>query len=550
MIVRTQQQRRFAFVLSVLFLVGTSSWAQVQPQTRAERTGYRETSRYADVIEFVEALEAAGAPVSVQYIGKSPEERKIPLVIASRPLPRDRQEARRQNKPIVCIQANIHAGEVEGKEASLMLLRDLSLSDDANLLDKLVLLVLPIYNIDGNEQFGPQSRHRRHQLGPELVGVRTNGQGLDLNRDYVKLEAPETQAAMEHVFTTWDPDVFLDLHATNGTLHGYHLTYSPPLNPATAPGILAYTRDELLVDVRKSMRRRYGLRTFDYGNTPRWNFADKPFAWYSSAPLPRYSTNYVGLRNRIGILSEAMSHISFEDRVKATYRFVQLILERIAADAERVIELTHQADLQVKAWGADAATATAPELGVRFEFASRGREKVLLDRIETPELRDTKPADRPPGPPEDVIEYEMEIYDRFQATRTRRLPTAYFFTEDLPEVVKLLTMHGITVERLRSDWSGSVETFQIETVRRADRPYQGHRLMSLEGTFVSQEIIIPAGRCFVRTAQPLGLLIFQLLEPESLDGVAAWNLLDKRCRAKSSFPLVKCCSWSSTFTDR
>jgi len=547
--IRTESKRRFALVFfCVVFLGETLGWAQVEPQTRAERTGYRETSRYNDVIEFVEMLEAAGAPLSVRCIGSSPEGRKIPLVIASRPLPRDRQEARRQNKPIVCIQANIHAGEVEGKEASLMLLRDLSSSEGGDLLEKLVLLVLPIYNIDGNEQFGPQSRHRRHQLGPELVGVRTNGQELDLNRDYVKLEAPETRAVMEHVFTTWDPDVFMDLHATNGTLHGYQLTYSPPLNPATAPGILAYTRDELLIDVRKSMWQRYGLRTFDYGNTPRWGFADKPFAWYSSAALPRYSTNYVGLRNRISILSEAMSHISFEDRVNATYRFVRLVLERIAADAERVIELTHQADLQVTQWGANPTTA--PELGVRFEFASRGREKVLLDRIETPELRDTKPADRPPGPPEDVVEYEMEIYDRFRATRTRRLPTAYFFTEDLPEVVKLLTMHGIVVERLRADWSGPVETFRIETIRRAERPYQGHRLLALEGEFVSQEKIIPAGCYFVRTAQPLGLLVFQLLEPESLDGVVAWNLLDERCRAKSLLPLVKGYSRISTFTDR
>jgi len=512
---------------------------QVSPQTRAERTDYKETSLYEDVIGFVETLETRGAPVSMEYIGTSPSGRKIPMVVAARPLPADRAEARRRNRPIVCLQANIHAGEVEGKEAVLMLLRDLSAaSQGGGLLDKLVLIVLPIYNIDGNEKLGPQSRNRRHQLGPEQVGIRYNGQGLDLNRDYVKLEAPETRAAAEHVFATWDPDVYVDLHATNGTIHGYQLTYAPPLHPDTVGCIQAYARDELLIEVRKAMHARYGLHIFDYGNTPRWDFADKPFGWYASAPIPRYGTNYVGLRNRISILSEAMSHLPFEDRVGATYRFVRLILEKIARDADRVVELTRRADLQVTAWGAEPQKA--PELGVRFEFASRGREKVLLDRSETPEMRDRRPKNRPPGPPEDVVEFETEIFDRFKATRTRRFPSAYLFTENVPAVAELLARHGIVVERTRSPWRGSAESFKISAIDKAERTYQGHKLVRLEGTFVSQQVTIPPGRCIVRTAQPLGILIFQLLEPESLDGVTTWNLLDPHLQLGRPYPIIKC----------
>ena len=528
---------------SLLILLATlaplARGQQVSPQTRAERTDYKETSLYEDVIGFVETLKARGAPLSMEYIGTSPSGRKIPMVVAARPLPADRAEARRLNRSIVCIQANIHAGEVEGKEAVLMLLRDLSAAPQGGgLLEKLVLIVLPIYNIDGNEKLGPQSRNRRHQLGPEQVGMRYNGQGLDLNRDYVKLEAPETRAVAEHVFTTWDPDVFVDLHATNGTLHGYQLTYSPPLHPDTVPCIQTYARDELLIEGRKAMHARYGLHIFDYGNTPRWDFADKPFGWYASAPLPRYSTNYVGLRNRISILSEAMSHLPFEDRVGATYRFIRLILEKIAGDSARVVELTRRADLQVTTWGAEPQKA--PELGVRFEFASRGREKVLLDRSETPEMRDRRPKNRPPGPPEDVVEFETQIFDRFKATRTRRFPSAYLFTENVPPVVELLARHGIVVERTRSTWRGPAESFKITAIDRAERTYQGHKLLRLEGTFVSQEVTIPAGSCIVRTAQPLGILAFQLLEPESLDGVAAWNLLDAHLQLGRPYPIVKC----------
>lgn len=508
------------------------------PQTRAEITDYQETSHYEDVITFIRALQRKAAPISLQFIGTSHEGHRMPLVLAGRPLPTSPRMAHRLGKPIVCIQANIHAGEVEGKEAALMLLRDMSAGPLGAFLDKLILIVLPIYNIDGNEAFGPQSRHRPHQLGPEQVGLRANGQGFDLNRDYVKLEAFETRAAMQHVFLYWDPDVFLDLHATNGTLHGYHLTYSPPLHPDTEPGVLTYTRDELLTDVRRTIRSRYGLETFDYGNTPRWNFRDKPFAWYTNRPEPRYGTNYLGLRNRISILSEAMSHLPFKERVDATYRFVQVILEKVARDADRIIALTHRADLKVTQWGLNCEKA--PAMGVRFDFASRGREQVLLDRIETPAMRERKPRNRPPGPPQDVTKLGMEVYDRFRATRKRPFPAAYIFGPELAHLARFLLGHGIVVEKCLEPWHGPVESFQIKTIQRATRAFQGHRLLTIEGTFTPQSTSMPEGNFLVRTAQPLGILLFQILEPESLDGVAAWNLLDDHLLVDKAFPITKC----------
>ncbi len=523
------------FSLALAQEASVESW----PRTRAERTDYQETSRYQDVIEFLDALVDKGAPISVYTIGTSTAGRQIPMVIAASPLPADPAAARRSNKPIVCIQANIHAGEVEGKEATLMLLRDLSNSTQpGGLLEKLVLIVLPIYNIDGNEQLGPQRHHRSHQLGPEWVGIRYNGQGLDLNRDYVKLEAPETRAAVDNIFTTWDPHVFLDLHATNGTLHGYQLTYAPPLHPDTAKVILDYTRDELLVEVRKTARNRYGLELFDYGNTPRWDFADKPFAWYASRPEPRYSTNYMGLRSRISILSEAMSHLPFKDRVEATYQFVELILEKIARDATRVVDLTAQADRQTIEWG--LSPENAPELGVRFDHASRGRETILLDKSETPALRDQQPKDRPPGPPENVVEFETDIITRLAATRTRRFPAAYLFGPDLGNVAELLERHGVLVEKTDQPWRGEVESFRIETINIRGKSFQGHHLVTLEGTYSSEQKSLPVGSYLVRTSQPLGRLLFQLLEPESLDSVAAWNLIDGKLQAGRDYPIVKC----------
>ena len=192
--------------------------ARALPRTRAERTNYLETSHYADVIAFLDSLHAAGAP-AWRSIGTTNEGRAIPVIVLSRPLVATPADAKRLGRPVVYVQANIHAGEVEGKEALLALIRDLWFSDKPNVLDSVVLVANPIYNADGNERFAPQARNRYEQNGPELVGQRPNAQGLDLNRDYVKAEAPETRASLA-AMTAWDPDVFVDLHTTEDRKSG------------------------------------------------------------------------------------------------------------------------------------------------------------------------------------------------------------------------------------------------------------------------------------------------------------------------------------------
>src|SRR5688500_15571515 len=214
-----------------LLLVGLLGAAPLAAQsTRAERSGYKETSTYADVLSFLDTLQAKRAGVRVWTLGKTHEGRALPVVLASRPLVSGADEARASGKPIVYVQANIHAGEVEAKEIAQMLLRDLTLGPLRPLLDSLVLLVVPIYNVDGNEALASGEANRPGQNGPAIVGRRANGQGLDLNRDYVKLEAPETRGSAA-LLAAWRPHLFVDLHTTNGSYHGYALTWSPGLNP-------------------------------------------------------------------------------------------------------------------------------------------------------------------------------------------------------------------------------------------------------------------------------------------------------------------------------
>jgi len=215
-------------------------WACLTPAlagqaTRAERTDYRQTSSYADVLGFLDSLQTMTDDLRVGTLGSSPEGRAVPYVIAARPMASSPAEAQRSGKPVIYLQANIHAGEVEGKEAAQMLLRDLTVGPLRALLDKIVLLVVPIYNTDGNERWGAGEQNRPGQNGPEPVGQNTNSQGLNLNRDYVKMEAPETRGSAALILS-WDPDLFMDLHTTNGSYHGYVLTYAPGLNPNSNPG--------------------------------------------------------------------------------------------------------------------------------------------------------------------------------------------------------------------------------------------------------------------------------------------------------------------------
>jgi len=184
--------------------------------TVAETSNYLSTSRYEDVMNFIAAIQQGDPDLRVETFGTTNEGRALPLVIAGPPGVVDPASARATGLPVIFVMANIHAGEVEGKEAAQMLLRDLTLGPLRPLLDSIILLVVPIYNADGNEALAPQEINRPEQNGPPRVGRRANGQGLDLNRDYVKLEAPETRAS-EDLLDRWNPDLFIDLHTTDAT---------------------------------------------------------------------------------------------------------------------------------------------------------------------------------------------------------------------------------------------------------------------------------------------------------------------------------------------
>jgi len=513
---------RICSVLSVLSVLSVPSIA-VSQQTTAERTDYAATSSHADVLAFLDSLARAGAGIRRATLATSPRGREVPFTVASRPLVDGPAEAHRSGKPVIYVQAGIHAGEVEGKEAAQMLLRDLTLGALRPLLDSIVLILVPIYNTDGNDGFGPAERNRPGQNGPAVVGVRPNGQGLDLNRDYVKQEAPETRGAAA-IIAAWDPDLFVDLHTTNGSYHGYALTYAPGLNPNSTPAN-DWTRDRMLPELRKRMRERHQREVFWYGNFRNQHPDSLILGWETYDPRPRFGTNWFGMRGRVSILSEAYSNADFRARVGATYEFVLEILRLAATERATIRGL------------ADRAVPLPDSLTLRSELGQARLEDVIAEI--------TQPAGEGAGSFSRrrrtgvYRTIRMPVFDRFQPARREAIPAAYLLPPEHAPLAQLLRGHGVRVARLGAGWEGPTEGFRVDSVIAATGAFEGHREVRVEGRWQPRATSVTAGWFLVSTSQRLGLLAAYLLEPASEDGFVTWNLFDRDLRRGRDAPVLR-----------
>jgi hypothetical protein len=493
--------------------------------TRAERTGFRETSSYADVLGFLDSLQRAAPEIRVGTLGTSAEGRRVPYVIVSRPLVSSPPEAHRSGKLVVFLQANIHAGEVEGKEAAQMLLRDLTTGTLRPALDQMVLVVIPIYNADGNERLAPGEQNRPGQNGPAAVGLNTNGQRLNLNRDYVKMEAPETRGAAA-LLLAWDPDLFIDLHTTNGSYHGYVLTYAPGLNPNSNPSA-DLVRDRLLPAVRERMQRRHGQRTFPYGNFRNQHPDSLIQGWETYDARPRFGTNWMGLRGRLSVLSEGYSNAEFRTRVSATYNFLREVL-LLVAEQHTAIKAAIQ-----------ASDRSRPDsVAIRSVLAPPTTQEVVAEITEAVGDGNGGYARRKRTGVYRAI--RMPVFDRFVASRKEAIPSAYLIPARLREIVELLRRQGIVVESVPQPWRPAVNSFRIESLS-VQPLFEGHRTVQAEGHWQRESLdtALATGWYLVRTDQRLGVLAAYMLEPASEDGVVTWNLLDRELQPDSTYPILR-----------
>jgi hypothetical protein len=527
-------------IIAALLLLSTMSQAQDNTlKSHAELTNYEETSRYDDVLRFFDELQKRSPLVRVTSFGTSVEGRALPLVILSDPPISQPRDARASGKPIVFVFANIHAGEVEGKEAMQHMARRIVLGDMRSLLDKLIILIAPIYNADGNEKINVMNRTA--QNGPlGGVGVRENAKGLDLNRDYMKLESPEAQSLVR-LFNRWDPHLTVDLHTTNGSYHGYHLTYSIPLNPTIDPRIIAYHREKMMPAIAKAMLAQHKFRTYYYGNfegeAPKPGAPDKR-RWEAFTHQPRIGQNYVGFRNRLTILSEAYSYLDFRRRVEVTEAFVEEILKYSAAHGAEMSQLANQVDLETIRRG----LAGPPfQIGVEYEMKPLPKSVEILVGEVTKVKNPRSGRDMTVMLEDKFTKVVMQDYGLFAAKRSVTTARAYVFRREdgTRAVIDKLLQHGIAVEELTGPLTTEVESFVIDSVKKAGRPFQGHTAVTLSGKYKKETLTFPVGSILVRAAQPLGTLAAYLLEPESDDGLTSWNFLDSYLDLGKTHPIYK-----------
>jgi len=488
------------------------------PRTAAEESGYRATSRYADAAGFCRRLAEASPLVRSAELGTTFEGRRLPLLILADPPVATPQAAARSGKLVVFAFGNIHAGEVDGKEALMMLARDLLLDSRGRriphppLLKELVVVVAPVLNADGNERLG--KTNRPGQNGPEETGTRANAQGLDLNRDFTKLESPEVRAVVRFV-RQWKPAIVIDTHTTNGSYHRYMITYDGPRNPAAPAGLVALA-GEFLPAVSRRMDAAGPYRSFFYGN-----FAAEHTRWEPYPAQPRFGVQYLGLRNCLGILSESYSYAPFRDRCLASLGFVRGCLEGAAARRKEI-----RGALRL------GSRPAGNEVPLVQRMAPLPQPVTVLGWEEERRNGRSFPTDRP-------RDYAVEYLGRCETVVSVRRPYAYLLPAEETRAAANLQRHGIEVEELTRDAAVPAEAYRLDRVSQAPTPFQGHRLTSVEVTPVAETRRLPRGTLVVSTRQPLGTLASYLLEPQSEDGLCAWNFFDHALKEGGTFPVVR-----------
>ncbi|MGQ9806240.1 MAG: M14 family metallopeptidase [Chlorobiales bacterium] len=494
--------------------------------TVAEKSNYESTSRYSDVVAFLHELKSHSSQMTLHTFGKTTEGRDLLMAVFSELPIYSPIQALKSQKPIVLLQNNIHAGEVCPKEASMRLMRELVFGNLNALLNHLIILVIPIYNADGNERIS--EANRLSQVGPEKgVGVRTNALGLDLNRDYMKIEAQETEHLIGDVYIQWSPEVIIDGHTTDGSRHGYDLTYGFPQNPNAYKKLIDFTRDTMLPAVRERIKKDTGIEMFYYADFLDFRHPEKGWATYSHHA--RYGASYGGLQNRIAILMETYSYVSFKRRITAAYHFMRECLKFTARNASRIKALVREAEL-------DAITR-GTFYDEKKNIIGLDIEKVAFEKPVTVIGYEIKEKKNPDGtitylPTTKKKLYSAPYFGKYRITRSVARPLAYLIPKAEHRIIKKLKQHGIAVEMLLSKLTATVEYFKVNDIKVSEQCFQGHREVTISVERIPTKKTFQHGDFVVPMSQPSSHVAAGLLEPDSDDSLAHWNAFDNYLTGK------------------
>jgi hypothetical protein len=487
-------------------------------RTRAEQTDYRETPTYAETLEFARRLERASRVVRVTEFGRSGEGRALPLVVVAKGGAFTPALSRAAGKLVVLVQANIHAGETDGLDAGLTLLRDMAITKSReSLLDRVTLLFIPVYNVDGFERRSPYNRI--NQNGPAEMGWRGTATNLNLNRDYMKADAPETRAWLR-LWNEWSPDLFIDCHVTDGADFRYNITYQYEQHQNVPEPLLGWMNsafDSRVVPAAESS----GNLLAPYITLR--DSRDPAKGIEGFIETPRYSTGYTPARNRPGLLIETHMLKDYRTRVRGTYDLVAAVLAELNRDPAGLRRVLRETDEAITAEG--RTYDPARRVPLRLEFT----DKTEPFKFKGVEFR-VEPSDVSGGDRivygDKPVDLTVPYFNDARVTVSVAPPLYYVVPPQWADVISVLAAHGLQLKRLAEPTTLEVESYRFADVRWSPAPFEGRNTVTQKHTTLRERRLYPQGSVVVPLAQASARVAVHLLEPDSPDSFVSWGFFN------------------------
>jgi len=475
-----------------------------------------ESPNYENTIRYFEKFQSKTPFVKIRTIGYSHQRREIKVVIVSKDKIFNPIEARRKNKLVVLIQNGIHPGEVEGKDACMLMLREILITKEKeDLLKNVVLLIIPVLNVDGHERRSPFNRP--NQNGPKQMGWRTNALNLNLNRDYLKAESNEIKAFLS-LFNQWLPDFFIDNHTTNGADYQYHITYAIPTHQNLDKNLVDFVKAKFLPE----MISRVENDGFIVGPYMDFKHGTIESGILDLAAPPRLSHGYLAAQNRIGLLVETHSLKPFDNRVFSTKSMMEHTIKILNENYKEVLSLNKQADynptetylLQKKKFPLVLTESGNFEL-YKFKGFEWYEEysSVIGGTVR-------KYTNKP-------IEIEIPLFNQCKSKVKISLPDAYLIPNEFKFVIDKLLLHDVKVFTVLTSTLFDVEKYKFTNVTFSKRPYEGRFQPSFTSHLYKEKVQLQKGWYLVPTNQRTLRIIVQLLEPDGVDSLLSWGFFNQ-----------------------
>ncbi|NWF48971.1 MAG: M14 family metallopeptidase [Ignavibacteriaceae bacterium] len=490
---------------------------KIPPQwlTKFEKSGKTESPNYDQTLKYFQMFESFSPYVKIRSIGLSPQKREIKIIIVSKDKAFSPEKAKQTGKAIVLIQNGIHPGEIEGKDACMLLLREMLVTrEKEHLLDKVILLIIPVLNVDGHERVSPFNRP--NQNGPLKMGWRTNALNLNLNRDYLKADTPEIQSFLK-MFNEWLPDFMVDNHTTNGADYQYHVTYGLATHQNIDRGLLEWIQKKYLPYLIQSVEND-GFLTGPY-----MEFKDSIIEkGILDLPVPpRLSHGYCAAQNRICLLVETHSLKPFANRVYSTKSMMEHTIDFINKNSSELIRLNAEADRNtIKNYLIQKRKFPLVLVGTgKYEKYSFKGYQWFDEYSEITGSVVRKYTEEP-------IQIDIPVFSQAKSAKKIIVPQAYLIPKEFSDIIKILRIHGIRLRYPKTGKTVTVERYRFRNVNFASRPYEGRHLPSFECESFFESFKIPPGMIEVPLNQRGLRIIVNLLEPEAPDSFVNWGFFN------------------------